>query len=1022
MARQHSRHAAGADHRRKLAAGASLAALILAAPALAQTDGFSADEEARDEVVVTGSRIARPALEAPAPVTSIDAMSIQRSGETNLVELLNEVPSLVGSVDNDDSTNASIGSTGLNTLNLRNLGVNRTLVLVNGRRHVGGSGSSTAVDINTIPVDLIERVDVLTSGTSSIYGADAVTGVVNFILRDDFEGVAVRAQGGLTPDHGDAANYFASITAGTNFAGDRGNIVAAFEYSNENGIDTTDRDFAGAGFFTLLDNPDFDPNGPDRRQQIFLQDATIAFAAPGGAVALDFFNGFDLLFDLEGDGDPYDLGEPVTFRNSIGGSATRVSDLTGSLTSDIERHVGSLNTRYDFNPNVRGFLELKFAQVSSSAVSSPAFSDLVPILVNENPFTPQPILDAAAVAGVDTVFISHDLFDLGRRGEDARRRTYRIAGGLDTTILPDTFDNLGLDFSVVYGRTDEQFVATNNLVLDRFYAALDAVIDPATGQPTCRTNLDPTALPPQIPFPGGFGFLGFFDAFNTTVTPDNFGTTPFFTPGPASGCRPLNLFGAGNASEAAIDFVNDDSLRKARIEQLVLTANLHGDTGGVIDLPAGPIGFALGLEYRDEDSSDTPPAINTEGLTFGNRIFPTVGGYRVFEGYAEVSAPLIADRPFARLLRVDGAVRVSDYSTIGSTLAWHAGGVYSPVDDLRFRGTYSVAVRAPNIGELFSPQGQTFFLPDDPCDIDNIPLASDPGLRAANCAAILSPLGVDATTFQGDDILNATFPGLLGGNPDLSEEKAKTWTVGFVYQPGWLNGFSFAADYFKIGIADGIIAPASQDIVDQCVDLPSINNEFCDLIQRRADGGLSFLEVVPVNVAFFETSGVDYEMNYAFDPAIIGMPNIGRFNLRYVGSYLERLDVVSLPGQQADEERDEAVTLLGDDAPVHVGALDLTWFYERLSVNYRWRYRDRIFRDEIDEFDAAEEQGVILFEPGRTSALSTHDVQVRYSFRDGADIYAGVNNFLDQEPDIGSLGTPVSPVGRFVYAGVSLRF
>ena len=264
MARQGSRRAAEADHRRKLTAGASLAALLLAAPALAQTEAAVAQDDARDEVVVTGSRIARPALEAPAPVTSIDAMTIQRSGETNLVELLNEVPSLVGSVDNDDSTNASIGSTGLNTLNLRNLGVNRTLVLVNGRRHVGGSGSSTAVDINTIPVDLIERVDVLTSGTSSIYGADAVTGVVNFIMRDDFEGVAVRAQGGLTPDHGDAANYFASITAGKNFAGDRGNIVAAFEYSNENGIDTTDRDFAGAGFFTLLDNPDFDPNGPDR--------------------------------------------------------------------------------------------------------------------------------------------------------------------------------------------------------------------------------------------------------------------------------------------------------------------------------------------------------------------------------------------------------------------------------------------------------------------------------------------------------------------------------------------------------------------------------------------------------------------------------------------------------------------------------------------------------------------------------------------------------------------------------------
>lgn len=1009
----------GQYFRRVLAAGVSLAALISPAAVFAQDAAGAADD--RDEVYVTGSRIARPALDAPAPVTSIDAANIQRSGETNLVELLNEVPALVGSVDNDDSTNAAIGSTGLNTLNLRNLGSNRTLVLVNGRRHVGGSGSTTAVDVNTIPVDLIERVDVLTSGTSSIYGADAVTGVVNFILKDDFEGLAVRGQGGLTPDHGDAENYFGSIAAGKNFAGGRGNVVFSFEYSNESGIDADDRDFASEGLFTLLDNPDFDANGPDVRQQVFFQDATIAFASPQGAVAIDFFDGFDLLFDFEGDGDPYDLGQSITFRNSIGGSATRVSDFTGSLTSDIERFVGNINTRYDFNDNVRGFLELKFAQVESSSQGSPAFNDLIPILVNENPFVPQVIADAATAAGADTVFISHDSFELGRRGEEIRRRTYRVAGGLETTILPDTFDNLGFDFNVVYGRTDERFIATNNLVLDRFYAALDAVVDPNTGQPTCRTNLDPSALPPQIPLPGGLGFLGFFDAFNTEVTPTNFGTTPFFTPGPNSGCQALNLFGLGNASQAAIDFVNDDSLREARIEQLVVTATLAGDTSGVFELPGGPIGFAAGVEFRDEESQDTPPIIDTQGLTFGNGIFPTVGDYNVIEGYAEVSAPILVDKPFAKLLRIDGAVRVSDYSTIGSTLAWHAGGVYSPFDDLRIRGTYSIAVRAPNIGELFSPQNQGFFLPDDPCDVDNIPLGADPGLRAANCAAILTPLGVDSTTFQGDDILNATFGGLIGGNPDLSEEKARTWTAGFVYQPDWLKGFSFSADYFRINITDGIITPASQDVVDQCVDLATIVNPFCDLIERRADGGLSFLEVIPVNVASFETSGVDYEINYAFDPAIIGLPNIGQFNLRYVGSYLERLDVVSLPGQAPDEERDEAGTLLGDDAPVHVGALDLTWFYDKLSMNYRWRYRDQIFRDEIDEFDSAAEQGVILFEPSQTSALSTHDIQIRYQLCTEADVFIGVNNFLDQEPPIGLTATPVSPIGRFIYAGFSFK-
>ncbi len=988
---------------------------MLAAPAFAQ-DGADADTE--DRIIVTGSRIERLSLEAPSPVTSIGAIDIQRSGETSIVELLNEVPALVGSVDNDDATFGGIGSTGLNTLNLRNLGSNRTLTLVNGRRHVGGSAGSAAVDTNTIPVDLIERVDVLTGGASAIYGADAVTGAVNFVLKDDFEGIAVRGQGGLTPDHGDAERYFGSIVAGKNFADGRGNIALSFEYSKEEGINASDRRFANRGRASLVDNPNFGIDG-DNRRRVFLENATIRFASPEGGVAVDFFDGFDLLFDFEGDGDPYEQGEVITFRNSIGGSSTRIADFTGSLTSDVERYVTNIFTHYDFTPEVTGFLEFKFAQVDSFSQSSPAFSDLVPISVADNPFVPQNIADAAIAAGADQVFISHDLFELGRRAEEIRRRTYRVATGIDAQLFTDTFDNLDLELSFVYGRTDERFFAQNNLVLDRFYAALDAVVDPATGEATCRTNLDPSALPQQIPFPGGFGFLGFFDAFNTNVTPENFGTTPFFTPGPDSGCQPLNLFGLGNASQAAIDFVNDDSLRRANLEQYVVSGIISGDTAGVFELPAGPIGFAFGGEYRDESSQDTPPVIDTQGFTFGNGIFPTIGSFDVYEGFGEVSVPVLRDQFLAKDLTVDAAFRVSDYSTVGTTTTWRAGGTWAPIDDIRFRGIYSVAIRAPNIGELFDPQNQSFFLPDDPCDIDNFSEAADPALRAANCAAILTPLGVDASTFQGDDILNATFPGLQGGNPDLLEEKATTWTVGFVAQPRWIDNLTVTVDYFRINVEDGIITPASQDVVDQCVDLASIDNPFCSLITRRSDGGLASLEVLPINVASFETSGVDYEVNYLFDPADIGFNNIGQFNIRYVGSYLERLDVVSLPGQQADAERDEAGTLLGDDAPVHVGALDFTWLYDKLSLNYRWRFRDRIFREETDEIAAAAEAGEVLIDPARTSALSTHDVQVRYQVRDNADVYVGVNNFLDQEPDIGSLGTPVNSIGRFVYAGFS---
>ncbi|MEQ8934704.1 MAG: TonB-dependent receptor, partial [Amphiplicatus sp.] len=584
-----------------------------------------------------------------------------------------------------------------------------------------------------------------------------------------------------------------------------------------------------------------------------------------------------------------------------------------------------------------------------------------------------------------------------------------------------SFENLTYHLSYTYGRLEQKFFSPNNLVLDRFYAAMDAVIDPGTGQPTCRSNLDPSALPPQIPFPGGFGFLGFFDAFNTTVTPDNYGTTPFFTPGPNSGCEPLNLFGRSNASPEAVAFVNDDSLRVATVQQHVLTGYISGDTSGVFELPAGPIGFALGGEWRKERSNDTPPVINTEGLTFGNQIFPTKGEYSVGEGFVEISVPVLKDLPLAHGFSIDAAFRASNYSTVGYTQAWNVGAIYSPVEEVRFRGTYSRAVRAPNIAELFSPQNQSFFLPDDPCDIDNIPLAGDPALRAANCAAILGPLGVDPATFQGDDILNATFPGLLGGNPDLSEEGAKTWTVGAVWQPSFIDGLSLIIDYYNMTITDGIIAPDEQDIVDQCVDLSSIDNQFCSLITRRSDGGLSFLEVVPVNVAFFETSGIDYEIGYTFDPADIGAAGIGQFQLRYIGSYLQKLDVVSLPGQAADVEKNETGTLLGDDAPTHAGALNLSWLLGPVTATYRWQFRNRLYRDEIDEFESAAAQGNVLFSPMKTSRLSTHDIQVRYAVREKAEIYVGVNNLLDQEPDIGFTDTPIDAIGRFVYAGFTWR-
>ena len=440
----------------RLAASASAVAIASLTPAVAYAQPSAATQDAQetalqegDVVVVTGSRIGRPALTSPNPITSVDQESIQLSGETNLVDYLQQIPALVGSIDAAQTSGSAgfIGSTGLNLLNLRNLGTQRTLVLVDGRRHVAQLPETAAVDIGTIPQDLIQRIDVATGGVSAVYGADAVSGVVNFVMRRDFEGITARAQIGAADGFGDPLNALVSFTAGTNFMDGRGNIAFAYQYNHDGRLRSRDRRYLrDVNYCQIEENnadPGDDPNIPDQVPYCGLQ---FNDSSATGAVDVDF----DFVPDFLGTGAPFDQGEFVPPFYGLGGTGTFRSDYIGDVLADTDRHVANVFLNYEFSPAVRLFGEVKFAMSDSFSESQPSF-DFTLYQSADNPFIPAQVR-AQIIPGIgdilgdfifgvppgtipDGVQVSRDNFDLGVRAEDNHRETWRGVAGLAGSLM-----------------------------------------------------------------------------------------------------------------------------------------------------------------------------------------------------------------------------------------------------------------------------------------------------------------------------------------------------------------------------------------------------------------------------------------------------------------------------------------------------------------------------------------------------------------------------------------------------------
>ncbi len=990
-------------HRNKgtLFTSAGIVAMALALPTgVAAQDANEPDvtseedqTETGDVILVTGTRILNPQAAAATPIVAVTAENIERSGLTNVTELLTQTPALFNSEDNFDAagSQARTGAAGVNLLDLRNLGPERTLVLVDGRRHIAGVSGEAAVDTNTIPVGLIERIDVLTGGVSSVYGADGVSGVVNFIMRRDFEGVDFRAQQGVS-DFGDAESTFISATVGRNFADNRANIALSYEFRKDARVDALARPNGQFTADTLVRNPNDIPDDPNIPDNVFLDRIGWSDSSPDGAIVT---SGFSPTF--RGGGQPYDPGLflPQSSFLAQGGSNTPINSYQGDLQAGTEHHSFNAFFNYELTPSIRFFAEGKYVKTDNFTIAQPSF-DFFTFISEDSPFIPQVIRDAD-LSQRSGILFNRDNFDFGTRDEIFERDLYRTVVGFEG----DLTDNARFEISYVYGRNDTEFTSVNQRIEDRYFAALDAVDAGQflTGTPNgmidCRVNLDGGAIA---------------DAGN-----GNYGEAPqTFTPGQ---CVPLNIFGEGVASQAALDFILTDTSNVFSLEQHVINAFVSGDFGQFFELPGGPIGFAFGAEYREESSNFQPDAISTQVTTFDPNsgvladtalLGPETGSFDVWEVFGEINVPILSDRPFFDLLEFTAAARYSDYSTVGSNQSWSVNGQWAPIPDIRFRGGYSEAVRAPNITELFAPRTGTFAFLTDPCSPVNINQGTS--FRAANCEALITGLGVDFTTFDFDSDIasSASIEGIVVGNTGLLEETAETWTAGVILQPSFIPGLVITFDWFDIRLTNAINTATLQETNEFCVDAPTLDNAFCNNITRDTTTGFVIDYVLrPENVAFFETAGADLTINYSFEP---GDGNLGRFDLRGTLGYLDKLLFLPANGGIVDDNQGEI------GSPEWVGNADITWTIDNFSINYGVQYVGEQLRFEIDEI--AGDPDIVDPDFLTIDARFVHDLRAQFTTDDErASFFIGVNNITNELPSRGLDSTPVGFLGRYFFAG-----
>ncbi|WP_181918368.1 MULTISPECIES: TonB-dependent receptor domain-containing protein [unclassified Wenzhouxiangella] len=732
------------------------AAFATALPAMvAGTASAQETEEstALDRVEVTGTRIKRTGLEGPAPVTVIDREEIERSGHTRVGDLLQEM-SASGSAINTAFNSPDQGGDGGVRVSLRNLGPERTLVLVNGRRWVKATtqaGVANAADLSTIPAAAVERIEVLTGGASSVYGSDAIAGVVNIITRDDFSGTSASAQYGQTSE-GDGEEEAYSFTIGR--GDDQSNVLVNLSYTKQEEIMAADRKISrvpqfGADIF----------GGPISRGSSATPEGRFLFANP------ETGEEFDLTRD-PGTGMP-SIGD---FRD-FDGTADRFNFAPDNyLQIPIEQTSAYIQATHEFSPQVRFFTEGFYNRRDSVQLQAPVpiflgSAGILPLDVGvsaDNPYNPFGIdLDPRE----NLTLIGRRFVEAGTRNYNGEVDTWRWTGGFD-----GSFDVAGRPFdwdvSYTYSRSERNASIENLLNHDRLARALGPA-DQCTGE--C------------VPF-------------NIFGGQQNTGTAP------GSG---------GSITQEMVDYVTYTALEQNEQEMHNWLANI---SGSIVELPAGPLSFAAGFEKRREFAADTPDPLAQAGSgassVSGGQRSPTSGRLNLEAWYAEVNVPLLAGAPGAELLELDASIRSSDFERLGSDTTTRVGVRWRPYEDMLLRASFSEGFRAPGVQELFGGLGVADPELNDPCS--NFLDSGVPQEVIDNC--IDQGVPADGSFEQINTQIRIT----TGGNPDLEPETSDSFTVGAAWSPQAVPGLNMAIDYYDIELENSITSIGAQSILDAC--------------------------------------------------------------------------------------------------------------------------------------------------------------------------------------------------------------
>lgn len=1005
--------------------------LASAAPSFAQEAAPSRQEAAEvSEIVVTGSRIRRPDLVSPAPLSVVSSETIDEKGFANLADAINEQPA-TGVPISPDGDQAGFG-VGRSFINLFNMGSNRTLVLVNGRRFVGanvasvfsGAGAGGQVDISAIPTALVNRIETIQATGGAVYGSDAVAGVVNVITNTDYEGLEFNVEYGLS-ERSDAQQVRTRITAGDNFLNNRLSLSGSYEYAETDSLVQTDRDRTALQIFSAL-NPANRTATDGIPAQIYYYNRRIPEITQGGlafrtaGIALsniltivDPSTGARVPAQFAPDGSlvPYNTGTFYQASIASGGDGLNLAELT-SLQAPVKRHNATMFGELSITDNIRLNTEVFYNHTAAS-------EDFNQPIYNSGLFggnsgalqmsTANPFLPAATRAAIlaQPVALPADpnnpgerLFFLQRASTDLvepNNVTESDTGRIVLDLNGD-FDAIGRGFNwnvaVNYGQ-NEGFFQQDNIVQSRFLEAINVNRDSA-GNIQCASA---TAR--------------------------------------AAGCQPLNLFGQGARSQGALEYIGTTFRQDYTIKQTTYEANFGGD---VVELPAGWAAFNVGYEFRKEESSFQPNEASRLGIGRSAAIAPLDGEFDTNEWYAEVAVPLVGGDftlPFIQSLDFDGSYRQVDHSTAGKDESWALGARWRIYSDLMIRGSKSRSFRAPAITELFLPSSSTFITATDPCDLRNIDSGPNPAARRANCEAAFVALGLPRDFQLTSNIQAATQRGTTAGNPDLANEIAEQETYGFVYQPGFVPGLTLSFDYVKVDLTGAISNFTLTSILQVCYDLPTPDQAACSRFQRgRAGfevGGTSLAgqilgaDIAPdgvgpqtgfINAGYQNFSGFTVTADYGFDlDDLTYWTNMGRldfnFNLFQV------------------ETQESSATGLGFDlvnSRNTLGNSDVRW---KLDTAYRnGGFAALLTTRYTGEYVRSNTATIENFAPLTIGDHYLHDLSLAYTWENSLGVGARdwtarlqVRNLLDSEPPQYATGVGVYDlIGRYYQVGLTARF